>query len=255
MSSRTESDSPARLHVRRGGSGPPVLLVHGGLGPEVTWARQAELEREWSLIVPSRRGYAPSPPAAQQDFLVDAADLVSLIAEVPGGVHLVGYSYGGLGSCLAAERAPGLIRSLTLVEAPLWSAAAEDESVRRLMVLSDRFAAEPANAQAEREFYALAGLAPDMLSRADIRASMAMWRELRSPREAQPRFETIAEAEIPVLVASGEHNPGMERLCDAVAARLRGSRARLPGAGHAVPRTAAFNPTLTAFLTAAERSR
>ena len=37
--------------------------------------------------------------------------LAELIEEVPGGVHLVGYSYGGLGVCIAAERLPHRVRS------------------------------------------------------------------------------------------------------------------------------------------------
>ncbi len=246
------ADTP--LFTRRSGAGPPVVLVHGGLPARVTWASQSVLEARWSLIVPSRRGFPPSPVAPWQDFLADADDLAELIAEVPGGAHLVGFSYGGLGACLAAERLPHRVRSLTLIEVPLWSAAADDESVRRLAALADRFAASTDDAEAEREFLALAGLDREMLAGEDdeVRQAVELARKLRSPREAKLRFDAITEASIPTLVVSGDHHVALERLCDAVAARLGAQRARLRGTGHAVQRAPGFNTTLEKFLTAAE---
>src|SRR5690349_3433895 len=156
--------SSAYLFTRRSGTGPPVVLVHGGLPARVTWARQWALEARWLLIVPSRRGFSPSPAAPWQDFVADAEDLAELITEVPGGAHLVGFSYGGLGACIAAERLPHRVRSLTLIEVPLWAAAEEDESVRGLATLADRFATSPDDAQAERDFSALAGVDRTMLA-------------------------------------------------------------------------------------------
>jgi pimeloyl-ACP methyl ester carboxylesterase len=245
----------AGVHARRSGTGPPVVLVHGGMPARVTWDRQGELEAHWLLIVPSRRGFTPSPAAPWQDFLADAGDLAALIADVPGGTHLVGFSYGGLGACVAAERLPHLVRSLTLIETPLWVAAEDDASVRALADLADRFAASPDDAEAEREFLALASVDRKKLAGAedDVRQAVGLGRKLRSPREARPRFDAITEARIPTLVVSGDHNPAMERLCDAIAARLGAQRARLRGAGHAVPRAPGFNTMLEAFLTTAER--
>jgi pimeloyl-ACP methyl ester carboxylesterase len=233
------------------------MLVHGGLPAPVTWAAQRQLEERWSLIVPSRRGFSPSPDAEWQDFLADADDLAELIADQPGGVHLVGFSYGGLGACIVAERLPERVRSLTLIEVPLWVAAEGDESVGELVALADRFAASADDSEAEREFLSLAGVDREMLAGADgdVRRAIELARRLRSPREARPRFETITDAGIPALVVSGGHHPAMERLCDAVATRLAARRVRLAGAGHAVQRAPGFNTMLEEFLTAAERRR
>lgn len=219
----------------------------------MTWSCQGELEAHWSLIVPHRRGFAPSPAAANQDFHTDAADLADLITEIPGGVHLVAFSYGGLGASIVAGQLPQRIRSLTLVEVPLWTAAENDESVDELIALADRFAASPDDTEAEHEFFTLAGVDPNKPAAQDIRQAIDMARAHRSPREAHPRFDAITEARIPALVISGGHNPGMERLCDAIATRLDAQRACLRGAGHAVPRATGFNTLLEAFLTAAER--
>ncbi|WP_280427257.1 alpha/beta fold hydrolase [Nocardia brasiliensis] len=253
----TYERAEAPLAVGRSGTGPPVVLVHGGMPAPMTWAAQQELAQRWSLIVPSRRGFPPSPAAQWQDFRADADDLVDLISEVPGGVHLIGFSYGGIGALLVAERLPHLVRSLTVIEAPLWNAAAEDEYVRELADLSDQYAQHPDDAEAERKFFAVAGVDPAMLADVgeEVRHALEFGRKLRSPREAEPRFETIAEAGVPVLVCSGKHNPALERVCDAVADHLDAQRVHLPGAGHAVQHAPGFNTMLETFLTAAEQSR
>jgi len=247
--------SSTSLFVHRSGTGPAVVLVHGGMPARVTWGSQRPLESRWSLIVPSRRGFPPSPAAPRQDFLADADDLAELVAGLTGEAHLVGFSYGGLGVAIAAERLPHRVRSLTLIEVPLWNAAEEDESVRALAALSDRFVARADDAQAEREFFALAGLDGSMRVDDDVRQAMELGRKLRSPWEARPRLDAIAAARIPALVVSGAHHGALERLCDAVAAQLGAQRARLPGAGHAVQRAPGFNSVLERFLTASERGR
>lgn len=247
----------APLSVQRSGTGPPIVLVHGGLPAPMEWAAQQELAGRWSLIVPSRRGFPPSPAAPWQDFLVDTDDLAQLVVDVPGGVHLVGYSYGGVSACLTAEAVPQHLRSLTLIETPLWHAAEDDPAVREMADISDRFAADADDAEAERAFFAMISVDPAALADLgeEVRPAVELARKLRSPREAKPRFETICAAGVPALVISGDHHPGHERLCDAIATQLGAQRARVPGAGHAVQFAPGFNTTLETFLTAAESRR
>jgi pimeloyl-ACP methyl ester carboxylesterase len=243
------------LDVQRLGSGPPVILVHGGLGRAHTWTRQAPLAQRWTLVVPARRGYPPNEPVERQDFELDAVDLRE-IAEGEGGAHLVGFSYGGLAASLVAERHPGLVRSLTLIEVPLWCAAPDDPEVQELVQLSERFRADPTNADDDdrRRFLGLAGLDParvgDRLP--DLQAEMSRARDHRSSTEADLDFEAIRTAAIATLVVSGGHDPGLERLGDVQAARLGAERAVLPGAGHAVPRARGFNERLDEFLSGVE---
>ena len=253
-SARSGASEP--LVVQRSGSGPPVVLVHGGMPARTTWERQRDLESRWSLIVPHRRGFFPSPAASRQDLFVDADDLVELISQESQTVHLVGFSYGGLGSCLAAERVPDRVRSLTLIEVPLWSAAGDDESVRELADLAGRFTTPDDGAQADGEFFALAGVPRSVpVDNDDVHQALELARTLRDPWEATPRFEVMVDAGIPALVVSGDHHPGLERLCDAVATRLAARRARISGAGHAIPRAPGFNAVWERFLTDTERSR
>jgi haloacetate dehalogenase len=55
----------AELRVRHGGSGPPVLLLHGHPRTHATWAQVAPLlAREFTVVCPDLRGYGESskPP-------------------------------------------------------------------------------------------------------------------------------------------------------------------------------------------------
>lgn len=58
---------PGRLRVRHGGSGPPLLLLHGNPQTHVMWHKTApDLARHFHVICPDLRGYGGSfkPPAS-----------------------------------------------------------------------------------------------------------------------------------------------------------------------------------------------
>jgi pimeloyl-ACP methyl ester carboxylesterase len=93
----------AELALRELGTGPTVVLVHGGMGPEITWERQELLAERWRLVIPKRRDFPGSAPAVRQDFEHDSYDLSPLLGD---GAHLVGFSYGGVGAALLAQREP-----------------------------------------------------------------------------------------------------------------------------------------------------
>src|SRR6478672_7748008 len=55
-----------RVRLRHGGSGPPLLLLHGNPQTHVMWHRVApELAKRFTVICPDLRGYGQSlkPPA------------------------------------------------------------------------------------------------------------------------------------------------------------------------------------------------
>src|SRR6185437_12596752 len=57
----------AQLRVRHGGSGPPLLLLHGYPQTHMMWGKIAgELAREFTVIAPDLRGYGKSskPPSS-----------------------------------------------------------------------------------------------------------------------------------------------------------------------------------------------
>jgi len=244
----------ASIAVIREGTGPEVLLVHGGASPRATWSALGPLAARWTLALVHRRGYPPSPrlSGTVQDFEVDAADLASLLESRP---HVVAHSYGVLGALIAATRTPAGVRSLTLIEPPLWYLAPGDAEVARLERLGDAVLTQGLDADAEtlREFLRLAGASdvedgplPEAVAAGVRRAHGG-----RLPREARPRLEALGEAEVPSLVASGDHSPGLERVCDALADALGSERVIAPGAGHFVAAAPAFPDQLEAFLLSA----
>ena len=242
------SASEQQIAVERFGSGPAVLLLHGGAGPELTWERQMGLAERWSLIIPTRRGFPRSAPAPRQDFEADAEDVRRLLTK---RTHLVGFSYGGLGVTLAAEADPQLVRSLTLIETPLYLAAPDNPAVREIANAGDAFLSGEADELTEREFLANAGIDPEASSGRTaelISEAIEAARGGRSPSEATPDLSALAGAGIPAMVVSGGHHPGIETLCDALADRLGARREIVPGAGHAVPRAPEFNDVLEDFL-------
>ncbi|MET7362191.1 alpha/beta fold hydrolase [Streptomyces sp. NPDC005562] len=241
------------IAVVRTGSGPEVLLVHGGAGPRTTWGGLSALAERWTLAYVHRRGYPPSPaPRAGQDFEVDALDLAPLLAGRP---HVVAHSYGTLGTLAAVAAAPGGVRSLTLIEPPLAFLVPDDPDVARLLrvgdaVLTHGMDSDPAEL---REFLRLAGAPVDDGPLPDaVIAGVRRAQGARLPGEARPALDHIRRARVPVLVASGDHAAAHERMCDALAIALGGERAVHPGAGHFVAAAPGFADRLDTFLRESE---
>src|SRR3989442_10735625 len=108
-----------------------VMLVHGSVLPGWgTWAAQRPLADEYQLIVPYRTGYPPNPPLERIDFEVQAGAIAELIEP---GTHLVGHSYGGVVSMLAATQVPEGLRSLTVIEPPAFGPARRDPDVEAIL--------------------------------------------------------------------------------------------------------------------------
>ena len=237
--------------VIREGDGPEVLLVHGGAGPATTWSGLEPLGDRWRLVTAHRRGFPPSPPPpdGRQDFDLDATDLAPLLDRRP---HVVAHSYGALGALIAATRAPEQVRSLTLIEPPLFHLVPDDPELKRFQRMGDECLAhgldtDPATL---REFLRIAGSPvpdrgplPENVVQAVRRAHGS-----RSPNDARPRLDVLRDAGIPLLVASGDHAPFLERAADALAVELHAQRLVAPGAGHFVAAAPGFRERLEKFM-------
>ena len=235
------------------GDGPEILMVHGGASPDVTWSALSPLRTRWTLAALHRRGYPPSPPAVagRSDFDVDADDVLPLLASRP---HVIAHSYGVLGTLIAAAQRPEDVCSLTLIEPPLYFVADGDPDVEHLKrlgdaVLRDGLDTDPA---VLREFLGIAGAPgidagplPEAVANGVRRAHGG-----RLPGEARPDLDRIRAAGVPALVASGDHTPGIERICDHLAAAIGAERLIAPGAGHFVAAAPGFLDQFERFLLA-----
>lgn len=188
------------------------------------------------------------------DFDVDAPLVAELLAD---GAHLVGHSYGGLVSLLAAAQRPSAVRSLTVIEPPAFSVALGDGAVDDIIVrLKQLYAAGPAEPAAFlAAFLNIVGSSiplPERLPPELERGARLLMVE-RPPWEAEIPLDALAAAPFTKLVVSGGHQPVFDAVCDVLERQLEAERAVIPGSGHSVPRTGApFNERLEAFLRAAQ---
>jgi pimeloyl-ACP methyl ester carboxylesterase len=235
-------------------SQPRLLLVHGSVvNADLTWSAQKPLADRFEIVAPNRRGFPPGPDVEQVDFEDEAVWLEPFLLP---GTHLVGHSYGGVISLLAAARHPELLRSLTVIEPPAFGAArgipAADEFMGRIEQHWTNGPRDPG--EFLRGFLSIVGssaplgdFTPELLQGA--RTLIVE----RSPAEAAIPLEELARAPFPKLVVSGGHSPAFEALCDVLEDRLGAERAVLPGAGHSVQRLGApFNELLASFVERAE---
>jgi pimeloyl-ACP methyl ester carboxylesterase len=107
----------ARMRYFVGGSGPPLVLVHGLTGAAVNFAELAGLlARRHRVLVPDLPGHGCSAPLPAAPSLAAYADRVRLLAEQEGMLPavLVGHSLGGLVALRFAARHPADVKAVVL---------------------------------------------------------------------------------------------------------------------------------------------
>lgn len=233
-----------------------VVLVHGSVtGAAATWAAQRQLRDRWQLVVLERPGFPPGPPVERLDFEEHAELVMEALA---GGAHLVGHSYGGVISLLAAARAPELVRSLTVIEPPAMGVARGHPAVERFVGEAIAWWRDGPRNDPEaflRGFlrYVGSSFEPPSPLPPELEQGARTLVVERGPWEAVIPLDELAASPSPKLVVSGAHHEAFDAVCDVLEARLGAERAVLPGAGHSVQRAPGFNVVLADFLTRAAR--
>ncbi len=243
-----------------------IVFVHGSLvGGRATWREQRRgIGDAAELVVLERPGFdvppvsaVPSvsdfsrtpPPAVRVDFEDHAVWVADRLDE---GDHLVGHSYGGVVTLLAAARATDL-GSLTVIEPPATRVALDVPAVAAFARGGEELWANGPRDDPEafmRAFLAAVGsdfdppvpLPPQLLQGARVLVGE------RGPWEAEIPLEALAARRLPTLVVSGGHHPAFEAICDRLEEALDAERVVLPGFGHNAQLHPEFNRALLDFV-------
>ncbi len=258
------------VHVTTVGQGERVVLVHGGFGwAEETFSAQRELADHFQLLFLDRRGHGQSLPVERVDFEVDARDIADALGD---GAHLVGHSYGGVGSLLAAGLNPSAVKTLTVIEPPAFGLARGNPSVEELIaelsrVYSSRQSMTPTDYY--RAFLGAMGLSLPAeldLTPDDLRAIQSDITE-RPPWEARVPLDALRRAHIPILVVRGtwdkapvlaQQRAGLAfaAVCEVLHEHLGGQLLTFAGASHNPQRLGPqFNQALLNFWGSATSRR
>jgi pimeloyl-ACP methyl ester carboxylesterase len=103
----------------RGGSGSPLILVHGAGADHTRWAPVLSgLEQFFTVYAVDRRGRGQSGDSDPYSVEREFEDLIAVIEAIDGSVNLLGHSYGGL-CALGAALQTTRLRRLVLYEPPI----------------------------------------------------------------------------------------------------------------------------------------
>lgn len=113
------SNDGTRIAYRRGGSGPPLVLVHGTTADHTRWERLLpDLERRFTVYAMDRRGRGGSGDALEYSIEREFEDVAAVVNAIDEPAVVLGHSYGAICS-LEAARLTGKVRALILYEPPL----------------------------------------------------------------------------------------------------------------------------------------
>jgi valacyclovir hydrolase len=110
--------SDSTLHYEEAGEGPPLLLLHGGLGTALLHYRREipVFAKRYRVIAPDMRGYGRSSPPREYPpgfYHRDAADMAALLERLGAHpAHVLGWSDGAVVALTLTVTRPDLVRSL-----------------------------------------------------------------------------------------------------------------------------------------------
>jgi len=228
------------------------VFVHGSVtGGRPSWTSQrAGLRHRFELVVVERPGFPPNPPVDHVDFAEHAELVAGLVHD---GDHLVGHSYGGVVSLLAAARAADRLRSLTVIEPPCTQVALGDEAADGFAEDGRSWWATGPRDDVEsflRGFLRYVGSSFDPPSPLppDVEQGARTLLVERGPWDAEIPLDALAAASFPKLVVSGAHHAAFDAICDALTERLDAERLVLTGYGHTPQLHPSFNNALADFV-------
>jgi pimeloyl-ACP methyl ester carboxylesterase len=245
--------------VEFGGSGVPILLLHGLMGRATTWWSVAEwLTAHGRVLGLDARGHGRSGIGGPWTTERMATDVTELLVDV-GPAVVVGHSMGGLHGLVAAARRPDLVRALVVEDMGVDFRDRDAEAVRAWFgAMPQPFPSLAAVRQAfgwpRPEF---GGYMTECVEeRADgyyLLAAMEHTIEIATEWAVRDQWDAVAAVRCPTLLMEGEETVTPAGQMALMAARMPdATHVRISGTGHLVHAGAsqAYRDTLESFLSA-----
>lgn len=237
-----------------GGSGAPIVLLHGLMGRASTWWPVAQwLTAHGHAVGLDARAHGRSPhrgPATTEQFADDVAELIRELDEGPA--VLIGHSMGALHAWTTAAAHPELVRGVV----------SEDMAPDQRGRTADGWRAyfdtwpEPFQSLAHvRRFFAPYGdYFTECFEERDggyrLIADLDVLYRIAAEWGEREYWSTVDKIRCPLLVIEAETTVMPAGQQKELAARSRGTHLRIPGAGHVVHADApdTYREAIEAFL-------
>jgi pimeloyl-ACP methyl ester carboxylesterase len=228
-----------RIQLRRGGTGAPLLILHGELGVPGWLRAYAQLAERFTVYVPSLPGFGQS---ARPDWIASVRDLAAWVTwcvrdlGLSAPLPVIGFSLGGWIAAEIATMNAGIFTKMVLVGAA--GLQPEDGQVWDYFIHSNTEAfaqafCEPAKAAEYSQYYGKTWTVEDE-TRAEQNREMAarlLWKPYMRSHTLPALLRGIAT---PTLVVWGREDRIIPLdVCQRYARTIPGATARvLDGCGH-----------------------
>lgn len=131
-----------RIHVRVGGKGPAVLLIHGYGESGDMWVPMAiDLARDHTVVVPDLRGMGlSSKPSAGYEKKNQAIDMANVLNALNiDSVEIVAHDIGNMVAFAFAAQQPQRVRRMVLIDAPVPGVGPWEEILKNPLLWHFRF--------------------------------------------------------------------------------------------------------------------